>query len=675
VLRAVCADDVLVVTNEHEVLRIEPWGQDSVRVRAARYRIPSTSLGALDPSRPAGPPPRIHISNDAAVVMQGEITVTVSVDMSHPFPEPSVRFSNTTTGAELLAESRQHFWRPGARSYAGNRFGAYEITQQFKNYPGERLFGLGQHSHGRLDQKGLVLDLVQRNGEVNIPFVLSSNGYGLLWNVPSIGDVAFTETSTRWRASQGHEIDYWVTASPDPAAILARYADATGHCPPLPHWASGFWQSKLRYASQQELLDVAREYIRRGWPISVIVADYFHWTAMGEYRFDPEDWPDPRGMCDELRDLGIELMVSIWPTVSPLAENYDEMRAAGLLVGAAHGVEFHNAIRDKGMAAAMPVALFDATNPAAREYLWQRVKANYADLGVRVFWLDASEPEISPADPENMTFFAGPGAEVANIYPRDHARGFFDGMRRDDLAPTVLLSRSAWAGSQRFGTAVWSGDIAPTWASLAGQIRAGLNIGLSGIPWWTSDIGGFDGGDPNDVGYQELIVRWFQFGAFCPLFRLHGNREPRRPTGPAQTGGPNEIWSYGEVASNIIADLLHLREKLRPYIHQQMDQASRTGLPPMRPIFVDYPNDPAAWAVDDQMLLGPDILVAPVYEPGAASRDAYLPAGSEWIDVASNELKPGGITVRAAAPLTRIPLWVRAAGHLDVDLFTQWIGR
>ncbi|PZF82991.1 glycoside hydrolase family 31 protein [Jiangella anatolica] len=656
---------MLEIRHRHEVLTIEAWGRDSVRVRAAQYRIPAESHGALD-EPPKADPPVITAGGDGARLVHGELTVDVRFDRSAAYPEPLLTFTRTSTGTELLAEVREHFWMPGARYFRGNRSGAYEIHQRFAAYPGEKLFGLGQRTHGRLDLKGLALDLVQRNGEVSIPFVLSDRGYGLLWNVPAVGRVEFADNATRWQAGQAREIDYWVTAAPTPAQILARYADATGHVPELPGWASGFWQSKLRYRTQDELLAVAREHRRRGLPLSVIVADYFHWSAMGDYRFDPDEWPDPAAMVAELRDLGVELMVSIWPTVSPLSENFAEFRDRGLLVGADQGVEAHQTIQDKGMATPMPVTFYDPTNPATREYVWDLVRRNYLDLGIRVFWLDASEPELNPPHPANLTLHAGPGAEVAPIYPRDNARLFADGMAAAGAEPTVLLSRSAWAGAQRYGAAVWSGDIPATWESLRVQVRAGLSIAMSGIPWWTTDIGGFHGGDARDPAYRELMVRWFQFGVFCPLFRLHGDREPRTPTSYAQTGGPNEVWSYGEQAYEIISGLLHLRERLRPYIHEQMRVAAETGLPPMRPLFVDHPGDPRAWEIEDEFQFGPDILVAPVTSPGARSREVYLPAGTSWVDAAIGVVVEGGTTVTAAAPLERIPVFTREGS--DVPL-------
>jgi len=651
-------DLALEVSHRHERLRIEPWGEDSVRVRAAQYSIPADSVGALD-DRPGGTSkPLIKLGEDHAQLIHGEVTVEVSFDRGAAYPEPLLTFRRTSTGEELLAESREHFWMPGARVFQGNRSGAYEIHQQFAAYPGERIYGMGQRTHGRLDLKGLALDLVQRNAEVNIPFVLSSRGYGLLWNMPGVGRVEFADNATRWNAVQARSLDYWFSAAPSPAAILGRYADATGHVPELPDWASGFWQCKLRYLDQEELLGVAREHKRRGLPMSVIVTDYFHWSAMGDYRFDPAEWPDPQAMVDELADLGIELMVSIWPTVSPLSENFAEYRDRGLLVGSDQGVEFHQTIQDKGMTTPMPLAFYDPSNPETREYVWDLVRRNYLDLGIKVFWLDACEPELNPAHPSNLRLYAGPGAEVANIYPRDNARLFSEGMAAAGQEPTVLLCRSAWAGAQKYGAAVWSGDIPATWQSLTEQVRAGLNIAISGIPWWTTDIGGFHGGDSRDPAYQELMIRWFQYGVFCPLFRLHGDREPRTPTSYAQTGGPNEVWSFGDQAYEIISGILHLRERLRPYLHEQMHRASVEGLPPMRPLFVDFPDDPQAWAIEDQFLFGPDILVAPVTAPGTTSREVYLPAGRRWVDVRTGQSHDGGATVTSDAPIESIPVFV-----------------
>jgi len=433
----------------------------------------------------------------------------------------------------------------------------------------------------------------------------------------------------------------------------------------LPGWASGFWQSKLRYRTQDELLGVAREYRRRGLPLSVIVVDYFHWTRHGEWRFDPDEWPDPAAMVAELDRMGVKLMVSIWPTVNPASENYADMEKAGLLVGTEQGLGVQLASWDRGSPVRIPMTFYDATSPAARAYLWAQVKEGYYRYGIRAWWLDACEPELVPEQPGNLRYHLGPGAEVTNIYPMLHARGFYEGMRAEGESEILSLCRSAWAGSQRYGALVWSGDIDSTFEDLRRQIPAGLNIGLSGIPWWTTDIGGFKNGEITSSYFRELIVRWFQFGVFCPVFRLHGIRQPGNMIGAEQTGAANEVWSFGDEQYQIIRRLMLLRERLRPYVLDQMRIAHETGLPPMRPLFLDFPADPVAWEIEDQFLLGGDLLVAPVVTEGAVEREVYLPAGTSWRDAWTGALLPGDQWITAVAPLETIPVYVRAGGTIE----------
>ena len=639
-------------TADH-VLCAQPWGADSIRVRVGRKAIVPDIPGALEL-----PPEDVPAEATETSLTVGKLRLDIGTD-------GLLRFSRD--GEELLAEQSGHFAWPGPRLFVPNGDGYHRLEQRFRAYPEEKIFGLGQHQHGRLDQKGMVLDLVQRNAEVTIPFALSSRGYGLLWNLPAIGRVEFAENGTRWVADSARQIDYWVTTGDTPAQILSHYADATGHAPALPHWATGFWQSKLRYRSQEELLAVAREHCDRGLSLAVIVADYFHWTHLGDWRFDPAEWPDPAAMVKELDGLGVKLMVSVWPSVNPLSENYQHMRDNGFLIGADQGLPLHHIFPDKGFGEHKHgVAFYDATDPAAREFVWSRLKAGYYDHGVKVWWLDACEPEIFPEQFGNLRFAAGPGREVANLYPREHVRGLHEHMTAEGEDGAVSLVRSAWAGSQRFGAALWSGDIPSTFAALGRQIRAGLNVAVSGIPWWTTDIGGFHGGDPSSAEYRELVIRWFQYGVFCPLFRLHGHREPRIGFGAGHSGGPNEVWSYGGEAYEIIADQLRLRERLRGYVGEQLAETARTGIPLLRPLFVDYPDDPSAWTVEDQFLFGPDLLVAPVTELGARSRPVHLPAGTAWIDVATGAEHTGGGTVEAQAPLARIPVFRRAGSTLHL---------
>ncbi|HEY7199170.1 MAG TPA: glycoside hydrolase family 31 protein [Candidatus Dormibacteraeota bacterium] len=643
----------------HEVVRVEPWGEDSVRVRVGLTGIRDDLPGALlDRPSPDGGA-EIEIGDGRACLRHGRLRAEVTA-------AGLLAFSRADSGAELIGEQVAHFWWPGPRLFTATGNGYHRIEQRFKAYDGERIFGLGQHQHGLLDQKGAVIDLVQRNAEVTIPFLLSSRGYGLLWNSPAIGRVELAGNGTRWVADSARQIDYWVTTGTDPRAIMTHYAEATGKPPMLPEWASGFWQSKLRYRTQAELMAVAREHCRRGLPLSVIVTDFFHWSHLGDWRFDPAEWPDPRSMLCELSEMGVRLMVSVWPSVSPLSENYQEMLRRGLFIATEQGPPVHADWADKGVDAHVQVSFYDATNAEARRFVWEQAREHYYALGVRVWWLDACEPELKPGTPQNLLYRAGPGLEVANLYPREHARAFSEGMRAEGETEVVTLCRSAWAGSQRHGAALWSGDIRSTFEALRAQVRAGLNVALSGIPWWTTDIGGFEGGDVESPAFRELIVRWFQYGAFCPLFRLHGYREPRMSLHPAMTGGPNEVWSFGEEAYAIIREVLFLRERLRPYLMAQMRAAHECGTPPMRPLFFDFPGDERAWCVDDAFLLGPDLLVAPVLEHGARERDVYLPAGATWTDAWDGGRWEGGRTLRAEAPLDRVPLFLRDDAELPI---------
>lgn len=662
--RFVGSDTGFTVFESGEVLQVDAWGESGARVRATL----GAGVGETPGSALCGTPSTgvdVEVAAGRARLRNGDLVVEVFDNLEDRFTwfPPLVRFSRAD-GTVLLEEHVPHFTSPAQRRFLPAGGDLFRCELSFDTDRDERFYGLGQHQHGLLDQKGAVIELIQRNTEVSIPFALSSRGYGLLWNMPGAGRVELGTNGTRWVADAARQIDYWVTTGSNPMEIVSHYTKATGLPPMLPDWASGFWQSKLRYRDQDELLEVAREYKRRGLPLSVIVCDYFHWTRQGEWRFDPAEWPDPQAMVDELRELGVELMVSVWPTVNPNSEHYTEMDRSGMLVRDLNGLPLHLAFWDKGTDGQAFMRYYDATNPDAREYVWQKATEGYGRYGIRAFWLDACEPEGLSEMSASARYFLGAGAEVQGVYPREHARGFHDGLRASGVDDVLLLCRSAWAGSQRYGAAVWSGDIDSSFEALAAQIPAGLNMGICGIPWWTTDIGGFRHGDPTTDYFRELVVRWFQFGTFCPLFRLHGVREPGPLVGSAQTGAPNEVWSFGEQAYELIRQQLDLRERLRPYVMKQMSLASETGVPPMRALFLDFPDEPACWEVADQFLFGPDVLVAPIVTEGARERRVYLPEGAEWLDAWTGEpVQQTGWTT-AAAPLERIPVYLRVGGEL-----------
>lgn len=651
----------LVWRQRGQTLWIEPWGKDCLRVRSTiAAEMPRRDWTLLDPAETKA---EISLGGDESRITNGGLTAAVD-------SRGRVRFFSNGATEPLLEEIAYRTNHPPSRTFKSVGGDLLHATASFTAWDDERIYGLGQRRHGLLDQKGCVLELTHRNSEVSIPFMVSSRGYGLLWNNPAVGRVELGRTRTRWVAEATRAIDYVVMAGDSYAEVLERYANLTGHPPELPEWAAGFWQCKLRYKTQEELLEVAREHKRRGLPLSVIVSDYFHWTKMGDWKFDPECWPDPEAMVRELDELGVRLMVSIWPTVNPDSENFTELARRGLLVETEQGLNRLVDFTDSGVDHTVTSALLDVTNPEAREFLWDKVRENYFRYGIRIWWLDAIEPEMSTYDHGNLRYHLGNGQEVAGMYPFEQQRAFFEGMQSEGETEIVTLGRAAFAGSQRLGAALWSGDIHSTWDDLRQQVRAGLNTAMSGIPWWTTDIGGFFGGQVEDEGFRELLVRWFQYGTFCPLFRLHGWRnsslEHPESSDPTQ-GGPNEVWSYGERAYEILREYLMLRERLRPYIMEQMKQASLTGCPVMRPLLFDFADDEQAVSCDDQFLFGPVLLVAPVLESGANTRSVYLPAGAEWTNAWTSETHPGGQRIVVAAPLERIPLFLRDGSQLPIQ--------
>lgn len=642
------ADGGLVWSRSHERLWIVPWGRDGVRVRVTHQAGFLDLPQALLETPPPAADVRVEIGDDRSALTNGEITVELT-------PRGNVSFLRTSDKATLLKECVKN-----TSEYRGRTFipsgGVWKIEQRFYGDDREKLYGLGQHQNGYLDQKGCVVDLLHRNMEVAIPFLVSSLGYGFLWNHPGTGRVELGRNETRWVAEAARQIDYYVVAGKSCADTLERYAEVTGFPTPFPQWAAGFWQCKLRYKTQQELLDVARGYQQRGLPLSVIVIDFFHWTQMGDWRFDPDCWPDPGGMVRELEAMGVKAMVSVWPTVNHTSENYPYMESHGLLVRNERGMPVQNSSKDNQGSRLQ--TFYDAMNPEARAFLWEKIRENYCKLGIRLFWLDTCEPELLPLEQDNTRYHLGNGAEVACLYPLLHQKGFYEGLKAEGEAEALTLGRSAWAGSQRYGAAVWSADVPSTFDSLRRQVTGGLNIGLSGIPWWTTDIGGFYGGDIADPAFHELLIRWFQYAVFCPICRLHG---VRRMAGKKEGEyAPNEVWSFGEEVCGILGEQIQLRERLRPYVMEQMRTAEKRGHPPMRPLFFDFPEDPRAWSVEDEFMFGPDILVAPVVRQGARSRVVYLPGEITWRNAWTDEAHPGGQELEADAPLAHIPVYFRA---------------
>ncbi len=671
----------LIISNGASQVWIETWGRNSVRVRMTcesemdkndwaltekvEECIPQITVQELDITDPwykGEEWAKYHMMGKEYTMVNGKITVKIN-------PEGWISFYNQK-GELLTAE----YWRNRDRvcRYAVpigvsaremkpiSGTSDFTLTARFEAFDDERIYGMGQYQEKNLNKKGAVLELEHRNSQASVPFMVSSRGYGFFWNNPAIGTVVFGANKTEWHARSTRKMDYFITAGDTPAQILEQYSAATGRTPMMPEYGMGYWQCKLRYRTQEELLSVAREHKRRGLPMDAIVVDFFHWTMQGEFKFEPRDWPDPDAMVKELKEMGIETVVSVWPTVDERCENYREMSEKGYLVR-----------NDRGNANHMTwmgnTTFYDTTHPGAREFVWNKCKENYYKKGIRIFWLDEAEPEYGTYEFDNYRYYAGPALQCTNIYPVMYAKGFYEGLKAEGEKEIMSLVRCAWAGSQKYGVLTWSGDISSTFRAMREQLQAGLNMGMAGIPWWTSDIGGFIGGDIKDPAFQELLLRWFAWGAFCPVFRMHGERSPWYEreqefiNGVRQltSGQDNEVWSFGEESYEILKKYLLLREKLRPYVRTCMEAASKTGEPVMRPLFFDFPEDKYAWEVEDAYMFGKDILVAPVMEAGMSEREVYLPSGAEWTEVSTGRKYAGGQTVMADAPIDVIPVFAR----------------
>lgn len=646
-----------------ETLVIEPWGHNSFRVRSRMMGEILDTDYALLPVEEVNA--QIEISEGKATITNGKINAVVQEEGWSG--NCQISFYNDK-GDLLLREIGQN----GALNLISRKFkpiigGDYRLSVSFESNENEKLYGMGQYQQEILNIKNCSFELAHRNSQASIPFVLSSLGYGFLWHNPAIGKATFAKNRTEWYAESTKQMDYWITAGDTPAEIVEAYAAVTGTVPMMPEYGLGFWQCKLRYYNQEQLLEVAREYKRRNLPIDVIVCDFFHWPKMGDFRFDEEFFPDPKAMVDELKEMGIELMVSVWPQIDLQSENYEEMRQKGLLVKPEMGVNI-------SMLFGGYSNFFDATNPEARKYVWEKCKKNYYDYGIKIFWLDEAEPEFSVYDFDNYRYHIGPNVQVGNVYPQLYSRTFYEGMSAEGQQNIINLVRCAWAGSQRYGALVWSGDIHSSYEDFRKQICAGLHMGICGIPWWTTDIGGFHGGDPEDEAFRKLLVRWFQYGTFSPVMRLHGDRKPStklygKGGRPALfTGGNNEVWSFGEEVYEILKKYLQIREVMRPYTRELMKQAHEKGTPVMRPMFYEFPEDEKCWELKDQYMYGSDILVAPIVYENMTHREVYLPYGATWTNLHDGKKYEGGQAVLVDSPLDVIPVFAKN------NKKSEWIG-
>ncbi len=532
----------------------------------------------------------------------------------------------------------------------------YRTTNRFFLGPVEGFYGLGQHQSGAFNYRGNVVELAQANTDVALPLLVSTNGYGILWNTASHSwfDNRFP-TEMTLSAQAADAIDYYFIYGPEFDQIIHQYRELTGHAPLFGEWAYGFVQSKDRYRSAKELLDVATEYRAQHVPLDFIVQDWFWWKLQGDPVYSDEylkPYPDVPGALNKLHDEHLHAMISVWAVLDEKSDTYQKMKAQGLIIPGTTD--------------------YDPTNPKARDAFWNLLAGKMFAQGWDGFWLDSSEPECcngySDATLDNFQLSIGNGARYTNVFPLMHTGGVYDHWRATtDRKRVFILTRSAFAGQQRYATTVWSGDVTGTFRTLQKQIPAGLNFELSGIPYWTTDIAGYGWPyerDTRDPAYQELYTRWVEFGVFCPIFR---------PPGP-RSNNTNEIFSYGPQTPTLTA-YDKLRYRMLPYLYSLAWMVTNSDYTLMRPLVMDWRTNENVRDIGDEYLFGPSILVSPVDEQGATSRRVYLPPAPAWYDFWTGEKLDGGKHIVADAPLDRIPLYVKAGSILplgpEVEYATQ----
>jgi alpha-D-xyloside xylohydrolase len=595
----------------------------------------------------------------------------------------------TASGEALLYEKE-----PGVEFTDFNDAGVktYSVRQSFLLGKEEAIYGLGQQQKGRMVQRNLSLHMIQGNTDDYIPFFQSAKGYGLFWDNYSPTLFVDDSTGTSFTSDVGDCVDYYFMYGENADGVIAQMRGLTGQVPMFPLWTFGYWQSKERYKSQFETVDVVRKYRELGVPLDGIIQDWqywgdnFHWNAM---EFLNPQFPDPKKMIDDIHAMNAHIIISVWASFGPKTKQYEIMNSKGMLFDIKTWPMSSKDEWPPDPRFPSGVKVYDVYNPEARGIFWNYLNKGLFSLGIDGWWLDSSEPDhmdFKPSDFDNKTYL-GSFRKVRNAFPLMHVGGVYDHQHSASSAKRVfILTRSGFAAQQRYGSNIWSGDVVASWSALRNQISAGLNWSLSGLPYWNSDIGGFFLWNfpkkLDDVSYRELYVRWIQFGAFCPMMRSHG------------TDAPREIYQFGKKGEKIydaIEESIRLRYSLLPYIYSTSWEVTARQSTMMRALVMDFPNDKRALDINDQYMFGNALLVCPVTElmyadtsihgrdttitanfRKAKMRTLYLPKGNGWIDFWSGEKLDGGQAITKEAPIDITPLFVKAGTILPIGPRVQY---
>jgi alpha-D-xyloside xylohydrolase len=595
---------------------------------------------------------------------------------------------STTTGQSLLKEKEDGAKFTPFNDAGNNTFTVYQSYVLDKDEP---IYGLGQQQRGKMIQRNLTLNMIQGNTDDYIPFFQSVKGYGVFWDNYSPTQFVDNQESTSFKSDVGDCIDYYFMYGENADGVIANMRDLTGQVPMFPLWTYGFFQSKERYKSQDELVDVVKKYRQLGVPLDGIIQDWQYWGnnyLWNAMEFLNPEFYNPQKMVNDVHNLKAHLTISIWNSFGPHTKQYRDLEKINALMNFAtwpqSGSEKWPPNRDYPSG----VRVYDPYNPEARNIYWKYLK-NMQSLGIDAWWMDSSEPDhldFKPSDLDNRTHL-GSFRKVRNAFPLMTVGGVYTHQRAVDSSKRIfILTRSAFAGQQRYGANTWSGDVTSSWNALRNQISAGLNFSLTGIPYWNADIGGFFLSrfrrKLEDPEYRELYARWLEFGTFTPMMRSHGADAPR------------EIYQFGKKGDKVydaIEKYINLRYRLLPYIYSTSWDVTANQSSMMRALVMDFPKDKNALDINDQYMFGKSILVSPVtnamyIKPGVSGRDTvqvedfstvksketYLPAGSQWFDFWTGEKLAGGSKANKQTPIDIIPLYVKAGSIIPIGPSVQY---
>jgi alpha-D-xyloside xylohydrolase len=560
----------------------------------------------------------------------------------------------------------------------------FTVAQAFTLDKDEAIYGLGQQQRGKMVQRNIKLNMVQGNTDDYIPFFLSVKGYGLYWDNYSPTLFEDTPESTLFKSDVGDCMDYYFMSGENADGVIAHMRDLTGQVPMFPLWTYGYFQSKERYKTQDEIVDVVKKYREIGVPIDGIIQDWQYWGnnyLWNAMEFLNSDYSNPKKMIDDVHRMNAHMLISIWNSFGPMTKQYKELDKIGALMDFQTWPQSGSDKWPPIMDYPSGVKPYDPYNPQARDIYWNYLNKGIFSLGMDGWWMDSSEPDhldFKPSDLDNKTYL-GSFRKVRNAFPLMTVSGVYTHQRAVSSDKRVfILTRSAFAGQQHYGANTWSGDVTASWDALRNQISAGLNFSLSDIPYWNSDIGGFFLSrfrqKLNDAEYRELYARWIQFGAFCPMMRSHG------------TDAPREIYQFGQKGDKVydaIEKSINLRYSLLPYIYSVSWDVTANQSSMMRALMMDFPKDKQTLDINDQYMFGKSILVCPVTKAMYSkdtkedfttikSRELYLPKGADWIDFWTGDKYTGGQKVSKEAPVDIIPLFVKAGSIIPFGPKVQY---